>query len=242
MKKMISTAISFMLIISFIVGSPASAIASGETEQKVIKVTGEGIVWTAPDRAKITLAVVTEDKNARQAQADNAQKTNKLISALKAAGIDDQDIKTSNYRLQPKYSYEEKRGPQLTGYTVVNEVVVTVRQIDRIGQILDLAVQNGANEIRDIRYYAEENVYGLKVKALQQALADAQAKAEVIAGFLGTKLTGVISATGEWHDVSPPPVYLKDAGAGNYTELGTTPINPDLVQIRGWVEITYSIN
>ncbi len=221
--------LTVLLLLSF------SAVGwAAEAEQPYISVSGESTVEMVPNRVDINVAVVTEDADVKTAQAQNAKMAEKLITALKNAGIKQQNIMTSSYNIQPNYDYTRDGQPQLIGYRVVNEVKVTVEDISTAGSIIDTAVQNGANEVRNISFYTVGNTEQ-NIAALRQAVEDARQKAEVLAGALGKEIVGVKSASGNWFDQSPSPIIY------DKMEAQSTPINPGKVNIRATAEIMYFI-
>jgi len=230
MRRVFSVLIlTVLLLLSF------SAVGwAAEVEQPYISVSGESTVEVVPNRADINVAVVTEGMDVKTAQAQNAQIAEKLIEALKNAGNKQQNIMTSGYNIQPHYDYARDGQAQLIGYKVINEVKVTVENVNNVGSIIDTAVQNGANEVRNISFYAVGNTDS-KIAALRQAVENARQKAEVLAGALGKQIVGVKSANGNWYDQSPSPIFY------DKMEAQSTPINPGNVNIRATAEIVYFI-
>lgn len=229
----------------------AAAARAGENQQNVIQVSGEGIVDVAPDQAELMLAVITEAADARQAQAENAEKSARVIKALKAKGIPEADIRTQNYHLSPKYSQikEPEIGPlvkavkeerKIVGYTVHHQIRVKVKDLDNVGELMDLAVKNGANQISNVSFLVSDSLV-FKKKALRAAVEDARAKAEVLAAALGKTITGVQSASGSWHETNTGPVYYKEMAYGAGDRAGAPPVTPGMVQIRGHASITFLI-
>ncbi len=205
-----------------------------------ITVTGEGLVKAPPDTAEINFAVVTDAAEAQKAQTANAEISHKVIAVLEKNGIAADDIITLNYSLNPKYVYVENQSPRITGYEVVNEIKVTLRNLDKIGAVIDLAVKNGINRVENISFYAYNNM-DQKIQALQQAVSDARIKADTIAASLGKKIVGVKSASGNWSDTQPTPIYYEKMpiSVGGAT---ATDINPGQVEIRASAEIVYLID
>lgn len=218
----------------------SGGFATSEDLTNVITVNGNGIVKVSPNMADLSFAVVTEAADAGTATTQNANLVNKVINALKNSGIPQADITTAGYNLHPKYIYEENKSPKISGYEVRNEILVTVRDLSKVGNTIDIAVKNGINQVQNIRFYVEGNM-DQKIKALRQAIEEARSKAEVIAAAIGKKIVGVKSATGDWYNDSPPPIILEKrmaAGAGSAMD---TPINPGMVEIRASAQIVYII-
>lgn len=235
----------------------AAAARAEEGRQNVIQVSGEGIVEAAPDQADLLLAVITEATDAREAQAENARKTARVIKALKERGIPEENIQTRGYHLSPKYSLPRKPevGPvaketispgvgenvkQIVGYTVHHQIKVRVKNLDEVGELMDLAVKNGANQISNVTF-SVSNSLEFKKKALLEAVAEARAKAEVLAAALGKTLTGIKSASGSWYENNPGPVYYKEMSLQAGGAPAATPVVPGMVEIRAHVNIVYTI-
>ncbi len=123
----------------------------------------------APDQATITLGVSVQAPTAAAAMAQNRTRMNATIAALKAQGIAERDIQTSGLNLNPQYVYEQNKPQRLTGYQAANDVTITVRDLAKLGTVVDAVVAAGANQINGI-------AFGL---ANPRAAEDAARKAEV---------------------------------------------------------------
>ena len=151
-----------------------------------IKVNGLGVVSIQPDIAIINLGVITEDKDLEVAQRENAVKTNSLINSLKQMGINERDISTASYTIEPQYDYVE--GKQIfRGYRVSNILNVKVRDINRVGEVVDNAVKSGANIVNNIKFTVD-NMEMYYDRALKLALKDAIVKAREVGNSLRVKL------------------------------------------------------
>lgn len=144
----------------------------------VLEVVSEGKATRAPDLAVINTGVLTQALTAAGALSDNAARVKRVIAALKGAGVADRDIRSANISLQPQYRYAENTPPAITGYQASNTVSVRFRDIGRAGAILDTLVREGANQIDGPNLLLDK-----PETALDEARADAVAKARVRAGF-----------------------------------------------------------
>ncbi len=115
-------------------------------QKKVITVSGYGTVDAYPDEAVLRLAVVTQAEDAKNASEENVKKMDAVLAALCEIGISEDDAVTSGYRVWPQYSWRDEE-QQLTGFQVRNSLTVTVRDIEKIGGVIDAALFAGANEI-----------------------------------------------------------------------------------------------
>jgi len=155
-------------------------------------VTGEGKVVAVPDVAQFSFSVITEgEKNIADIQQENTQKANRAIALLKNSGVEDKDIKTSNYNLQPRYQYfscevgknsktKPCPPPEIVGYTISQTVSVKIRNFEKAGEILSGIVQSGVNSVSELSFTLD-NKTGVENKAREEAIADAAKKAEAIA-------------------------------------------------------------
>lgn len=185
---------------------------------KTISVQGQGKVYAKPDIAIINMSVVTEGRNIKDVQDKNTKKMNAVIEFLKGFGIEDKDIKTINYNIYPRYNYESRTIPEIIGYEITQTMEVKVRNLEKVGDILDKSVGVGINQISSLRFWIDKDE-DLKEQARKLAIEDAKEKAKKLASNLGirlVKLAGFSEDTGYY----PVPMYKEAAGMGGG---GTTP-------------------
>lgn len=184
-------AAAFILFFNFgaskVLAADSSAITADSS--RTINVTGSGEITVTPDIAYLYLGVVTEKLTTMEAQSANSTAMNTIIAAIKKEGIKAEDIKTNDYSINPKYDYDKNTGrSSIVGYTVSNILKVTVKDIMKVGQVIDIAVKNGANTSNSISFgISDYDTY--YNKALLKALSNAQGKAQAISSFLAVKLT-----------------------------------------------------
>ncbi len=169
--------------------SPASALdrLTDVSNDRWVEVSGEGSVSAAPDFARVTLGVTSTGKTAGDAMAANAKAANALVSLIKAEGVAPADIQTSEMSISPMFSqpaHGQETAPTITGYSVSNNVAVTVRDIPRLGALLDKAVTAGANSVYGVGF-GHNDTSALLDKARPLAVADARRKAEIFATAAG---------------------------------------------------------
>lgn len=174
---------------------------------RVISLSGHGEVKSAPDLAFVTTGVLTQGITAAEALAANTQAMNALFAALKQAGIDEKDVQTSSFMVQPRYDYTNNQAPKLVGYDVSNNVTVTVRKIADLGPLLDKLVQSGSNQISGISFDVSKPDAALD-EARKLATADATRRAKVYAEALGVTLGPVLSVS-EGTNYQPPVPMLR---------------------------------
>jgi uncharacterized protein YggE len=212
-----------LLIGTAVPAVPAAAQSAGQVTQAItgtrldLSVTGE--VTRVPDLAIINAGVVSRSATATGALQDNARRMDRVIAALKAAGIADRDIQTSSISLSAEYRYPENQSPQLTGYTASNQVTIRFRDIGNSGKILDALVAQGANQINGPNMTIEHPEAALD-EARTQAVAAGRARAALYARSLGMRVVSV-SENGRFGapTPSPPPVPMMAAAERSYTKI-----------------------
>jgi uncharacterized protein YggE len=179
-----------------------------------VNVTGEGSISAAPDFAEVTLGVTSTGKKAGDAVAANAQAANTLVALIKSEGVAPADIQTSSVSVSPIFSQplpNQQTAPTVTGYSVSNNVSVRVRDITRLGALIDKAVTAGANSIYGIGF-GHNNLSALLDKARPLAVADARRKAELYAAAEGGKIGRLMVLT-EDGGVRESPMAFSRASA-----------------------------
>ena len=164
----------------------------------VLDVTATGMVSRTPDIATIRAGVVTQNAIAATALSNNATRMASVVGALKAAGIADRDITTSNVALSPQYRYADNQPPVVTGYQASNTVTVKFRDVKKAGPVLDALVRAGANQIDGPSMSLADPDSALD-EARADAVTRARAKAALYAKAAGMTVARVvsISETGE---------------------------------------------
>ncbi|HYT89447.1 MAG TPA: SIMPL domain-containing protein [Gemmataceae bacterium] len=167
------------------------AFAFAGTASAQITVTGTGKVTYVPNMAHVNVSVSSDAKTAAEAWQKNAEIVRKLFSVLKDFHVDEKDFKTTGLHVNPRYVHRKDQEPQLVGYTVAYDLTVTVRQLDRLGALLDQLVANGANRGMGIGF-SIANPEELLEQARLRAVADARKRAELYAKGAGTKVGHVL--------------------------------------------------
>lgn len=188
-----------------------------------LNVGARGEIKVAPDRATVHIAVQTRAENAAAAASENARIQQRVIAAIRAVGVPNDQISTTQYNVLPDYRYEPNREARLVGYRVVNTVVVELRQIERVGPVLDAALGAGANMITSLHFYASNTETARReaiARAIQTARGDAEAMARAAGGTLGTLMEAHVGA---YYAPPPPPMARMEA---QVSAPADTPINP----------------
>lgn len=232
------TALVAFTVINLTAAVPAQAATDSKPDKKTINVTGQGVVYASPDIAYITLGVVTENKDAKVAQQDNAKAMDKVIAMIKSAGVKSEDIKTMNYSIYPKYDYNQTSGvSQIIGYQVTNSVQVTVRDLSKTGTILDLAADSGSNVSSGISFGLSDNEKFYN-EALKKAVEAGKKRAQTMAGALGVTLKSPITVT-ESGGFTPPIMYGGYDMVAKAEGAPSTPVQSGTLEIRANVSIVY---
>ena len=185
-----------------LLAAASPAFADGATMPRIISLSGHGEVRATPDVAYVTSGVVSQGATAADALAANTKTMTDLFAALKGAGIEDKDVQTSNFSVQPRYDFSNGQAPKLVGYDVSNNVTVKLRKIDGLGALLDKLVQSGSNQITGISFDVSKPEQAMD-EARKLAAADAQRKAKVYADAMGVVLGNVIQVN-EGGAAQPP--------------------------------------
>jgi len=224
------------LTISLLGLAAAAAItASSATAapSRTITVNGTGIVTTVPDEAQFTFGVSTTAPTAKGALGANAARMNRLIAALKAAGIAPADIQTAEISLSPNTN---ENGSKVLSFTASNSVTVKTKQVAKAGSIVDAAVGAGANLVSGPSLGPSDQA-ALQRRALQKAVADARGRALAIAQAAHVRLGRVMTV----NETSSSPVQFSPtakAAAG----APSTPVEPGSVQVEEDVTVSFSIS
>jgi uncharacterized protein len=225
-----------VITIIFAAVLPARADDTKAAPEARIIVIGEGSVSAAPDHARISSGVTTRAKTAREASDANAKAMAAVLAALQSAGIEQKDIQTSRFSVQPVYTSPGPNMEQrLTGFSVSNQVSVAIRQIDKVGDILDRLVTAGATDAGNVEFLHADSSKILD-KAREAAMADARRKGELYAHAAGLTL-GIVAWVTE--DSSSPLFAPKVAMRAAMPGAAPIATGEDTLQVR--ITVGYEI-
>jgi len=221
-------------------GTTASFQASNGSGSEGISVSGEGRVSVAPDMALLSVGASTKEDTVAAANSAVQAAMDRLLSSLKADGIVDKDIQTSQFSISPEYDYQLSE-PRLTGYRVTHMLQVKVRDIDRAGEVIDDAVEAAGDlvQVGSISLTIDDTSAMAK-QARELAMADAKAKAEELAQLADVELGKPISISESSYTPSPP-VYYDRAVGGEALAPAQTTISTGELEVVVSVQITYGI-
>jgi uncharacterized protein len=180
-----------------------------EEIQRTITITGQGQVSVKPDIAVVESGVVTQAKTAAEALAANTAAMQAVFEALKGAGIEDRDMRTSQFSVNAMHTRPERgEAARISGYQVSNLLSITLRDLDRVGEVLDKLVTTGSNELRGIRFQVEKPG-PLMDGAREDAVKDALRKAKIYVAAAGVALGPVLTINEHGGGGRPQPMFAR---------------------------------
>lgn len=220
----------------------AALYASSKPEQSGITVTGTGIVTTKPDTASITLAVVTDDREAAAAAAKNAELMAAVTKAVLNCGIKAEDMVTRNYNVYRQSRYNSQTGEQEEkGYQVSNNLTVTVRSINETGKVIDAALKAGANQLSNVSFYTNDTAEAY-TQARKQAVMHAQDAARVLSESAGRKIGKLVFIEEFTNDSAYRNTVAFDAAMLKSASFGeSTPITPGDTEVSVTVRAVFEL-
>ena len=258
MDKKIKNHLGIGALVSMVILATSSLIFANIYSKSIepssyrsFSVSGEGKVVAVPDVAQFSFSVITEGgKNIGDIQQENTQKANRAIALLKDSGIEDKDIKTASYSLQPRYQYfscpvsknssaKPCPPPEIVGYTISQTVSVKIRDFEKIGEILSGVVLSGVNSVSELSFTIDDRTE-IENQARQEAIAVAISKAESIAQAGNFNLGKILSI-----NENSFPVFnqYKTLGIGGSEDFAVSApvIEPGSQEVSIGVTISYEI-
>lgn len=232
--KLITGAILFTLIL----GACASVPGLGESDKRTVSVNGTGKVVLTPDMATISIGVNTQNVNAKSAVSTNNRQAAGIIDALDGFGIAEEDIKTTNFSVFPRQDFDRDGNPEDIFYVVQNTVLVTVRDLDVLGEVLDAAVRAGANQISGINFDVADRETAFK-EAMEAAVMNARERAEIMAVAAGAALGEVQTIT--TFVFGGGELVSARGGLGVASLAADVPIAPGQTEISVEVQVVYEL-
>ena len=188
--------------------TPNPATPMTTNDGTLLSVSAEATSKRVPDVATISTGVVTRGADSNAAMRENADQMAKVLAALKGAGIPERDIRTTGVNLNPQYQYAENQPPKITGYEARNTVSVKVRDLGKLGKIMDTLVAEGANELNGPSFEVDkpDEAYD---EARRAALEKAQARAEMYAKALNLRVRRIVSIDETSGGFRPPVPMMR---------------------------------
>ena len=229
----------FALIEVMVVGAYPAISSAEERDRNTITVQGSSSITVSPTIAYVSIGVTTFNKNVASAQGENAVKMDRVYKTLASLGIKKDNIKTVNYNISPRYDYKNNVAT-LAGYNVINSIRVTVNDLKKVSDVLDMTVKEGVNQSNSISFgVTDEERDRLYLQALSQAVSNAKEKANTIAAAAGiaiSKPANIIEGSSA-HFVQPN--YRAMDMAKMASETAPTPISEGELMIEANVTVIY---
>ncbi|MBI2719072.1 MAG: SIMPL domain-containing protein [Rhizobiales bacterium] len=175
---------------------------------RTLSLTGHGEMRIVPDLAVVSVGVTSSADTAAAAVAANTTSMTAVLAALAKAGIATKDIQTANFSVQPRYDYGNGQAPRLLGYDVANTVTVNLRDLAKLGSVLDQAVTAGSNQVNGISFQTAKPDAALD-EARKLAVADAARKAALFAAAGSVSLGNILSISEAAGTAPPVPMQAK---------------------------------
>lgn len=238
--------VAVVLVAAVASAGAALAVADGpqleqaeesDSSTETITVSANGEAQAQPDAAVLRIAVEAQDADVTEARSSVAADVEDIESALADLGVEDAQIRTTDYRI-----YEDRRAPERkdtdeTQYRVRHVLTIDVDDTDQVGSAIDAAVDAGATRVHDVRFTLEpETRQELRNEALENAMSDASSQADTIATSADLEIDGVASVD-TVDRRSPSPVYAMEAAAG---DSASTSIDSGPVSVSAQVTVTYN--
>ena len=226
-------------------------IGSGVTATNTISVSGEGTVFAVPDTATFSVTVSETAKDVTTAQTTATNKSNDIVAYLKTQDIDEKDVQTTDYSVNPQYDYSssvctagycQPGTPKLVGYQVSQTLTVKVRDTKKAGDVLAGVGSRGASNVSGLSFTVADQK-GVEAQARDKAITQAKDKAEVLAKSLGVSIVRIVgfSEGGEYPMYYAKQTMTMDSAGGR----GAVPPSPEIPvgqnKIVSNVTVTYEI-
>lgn len=221
----------------------AASVAAGTQNQNstLISVSAQASAKRVPDVASISTGVVTQATDANTAMRLNAEQMGKVNAAIKSAGIEARDIRTSGVSLNARYDYENGKTPRITGYEARNTVSIKVRDLSKLGKLMDSLVAAGANDLNGPNFEVDkaDEAYD---EARLAALKKARARADLYANALGLQVRRIVSID-EGGGMSNPMPVMRAMSADAYAgKAANTEIAPGESSLGVTLNIVYELS
>ena len=233
------------LALSLAIASPMTANAQTTNESAIaapqgtlLSVSATANATRVPDVATISTGVVTQAADANAAMRANAVQMDKVMSAIRAAGIAERDIQTAGINLNPQYKYAENQPPSIVGYQASNTVNVKVRDLSKLGKVLDAFVANGANQINGPSFEVDkpDEAYD---EARLAALKQAQARAQTYASALGLQVRRIVSISEGGASLPRPMPMMRAMAADGFAK--ETSVSPGEASLSVSIDVVFEL-
>ena len=233
----LATVLTLGLLLSACGPATTTVYTQSEPPRRTITVTGTGMITLTPDIAYVYIGVRTQDASASTAMDQNNARAQAVITAIKGFGVEDRDIQTTNFSIYPQPIYDDNYNQIGVTYQVDNTVYVTVRNLEKLGELLDASFRAGANTINSISFDVADKT-AVVSQARLEAVKNARAQADEIASAAGVTIGDV--QTISYYDTTPTPKYF-EARAMDMAQAASVPVESGSMQVTTTVTIVYEI-
>ena len=234
-----------VLALSLAIALPMTANAQTQADAAIaapqgtlLSVSATAEATRVPDIATISTGVVTQAADANAAMRANAAQMDKVMKAIRAAGIAERDIQTSGINLNPQYKYADNQPPTITGYQASNTVNVKVRDLSKLGQVLDAFVANGANQLNGPNFEVDkpDEAYD---EARLAALKKAQTRARTYASALGLNVRRIVSISEGGASLPRPMPMMRAMAADGFAK--ETSVSPGEASLSVSIDVVFEL-
>ena len=229
---------AIIVAIAAIAVRPAPAVgAPGTTDTPplhTITVSANGSVTLVPDIARVGVGVTVVKPKVKAAREAAGTAMNAIIAAIKALGIDEKDIKTTSIDLSPQYNNSST--PKIVGYRMSEQLQITVRDLDKAGDVVDTATANGATDVNGLWFEVSDPAKAMD-EARAAAIIQARTSAQAMAAAAGVALGAVVSIS-ESSVAVPGPYYYGDT----FRAAAPTPVQPGTQDVQASVTVVFEID
>ncbi|MDW0167157.1 MAG: SIMPL domain-containing protein [Nitrososphaeraceae archaeon] len=232
----------YLLIHSYNVNEHNLYAQSSTPDNKTLFVTGSATTETKPDKVTVSLGVETTNTKAKAALAANSELMNKIINALKTAGVKENETSTASFTITPNRNYSiDKNQGKLIGFTVSNSIQIDSSNVNDTSDWIDIAVSSGANNVNSIYFsLSDKKLDEIKKELLIDAIENAKEKADIAASALGHKIVGIRTASiDQVTPFFPGPLPYATESLKNEALAPSTPILTGEQQISLNVDIVF---
>ncbi|MBW8823888.1 MAG: SIMPL domain-containing protein [Xanthomonadales bacterium] len=218
--------------------TPQASIAS--SDGTLLSVSAEASSKRVPDVATISTGVVTRAADANAAMRQNADQMAKVMAAIKAAGVAERDIQTSGVNLNPNYNYTPNKPPKINGYEARNTVSIKVRDIGKLGKVMDSLVAAGANDLNGPSFEVDkpDEAYD---EARRGALEKAQARAEMYAKALGLRVRRIVSIDESGSSFPRPMPMMRTMAMAAPKAAADTEVSPGEASLSAHLNVVFEL-
>ncbi|MBS0214672.1 MAG: SIMPL domain-containing protein [Proteobacteria bacterium] len=218
--------------------TPQAAIA--DSDGTLLSVSADGTSKRVPDVATISTGVVTRAADANAAMRENANQMARVMAAIKAAGVAERDIQTSGVNLNPNYNYVQNQPPKITGYEARNTVSVKVRDIGKLGKVMDSLVAAGANDLNGPSFEVDkpDEAYD---EARRSALEKAQARADMYAKALGMRVRRIVSIDEGGSSLPRPMPMMRMKTMAAAAPAADTEVSPGEASLSAHLNVVFEL-